>query len=129
MAMTVREALTIMKLINKVVTRRAIRESYRKIALQKRISLKRIKALNRAYDCLAQTPNHILFDDHTEHSKDHIIKDPADIKKIKSYGLYVSNNPADYRIWVTGNYYAYKAYLKRRGFKWCRERRAWWRQK
>jgi hypothetical protein len=134
MSMTVREALTIMELMGQVVTRKAIKDSYRKLASRyhpdrNAAGLRKMQDVNSAYDCLAKVPDYVLFDDHSEQPKARRAGDEPDIQEIKSYGLHVSNNPADLRIWVTGKTFAYKERLKRHGFRWCPERKAWWRYK
>lgn len=134
MSMTVREALTIMELHGQVVTRRAIKESYRRLASlyhpdRNQSGLRKMQDVNVAYSCLAKVPDYVLFDDHTEKPKGRRPKDPDDISEIKNYGLHVSNNPADTKIWVVGKTYAYKERLKQHGFRWCPERKAWWRYK
>jgi len=134
MAMSVAEALTVMELMGQVVTRKAIKDSYRRLASRyhpdrNAAGLRKMQDVNSAYDCLAKVPDYVLFDDHTAPRPGRKSKDPDDISEIKSYGLHVSNNPADMKIWVTGKTFGYKERLKRHGFRWCPERKAWWRYK
>lgn len=134
MSMTVREALTIMELHGQVVTRRIIKESYRKLASRyhpdrNAKGLIKMQDVNRAFDCLAKLPDHVLFDDHTEPKKRSKPEKSDDLSEIRSYGLHISNNPADTKIWVAGRTYGFKEQLKRHGFRWCPERKAWWRYK
>lgn len=134
MNMTVREALTIMELMGQVVTRRIIKDAYRKLASRyhpdrNAEGLKKMQDVNMAFNCLAKVPDHVLFDDHTEQPKDKKAKEPDDITQIRCWGLHVSNNPADSKIWVIGKTFAFKEHLKRFGFRWCPERKAWWRYK
>jgi len=133
MSMTVQEALTIMQLYGQVVTRDLVKQAYRKLASKYHPDknpegLRQMQEVNVAYDYLTKIPESSLSG---AYQKERVTPnkrpEPSEYHLFRIKGLIVSTDDFSCKIWVSGKTFRYKELLKKYGFRWCPDERAWWR--
>lgn len=133
MRMTVQEALTIMQLQGQVVTRELVKTTYRKLASKYHPDknpngLRHMQDVNVAYEYLSKLPDVSLSGGYQKQkARYEEPKEPPEFRMFRMFGLLISKDDYELKVWVSGKTFPYKEHLKQYGFRWCPKQRAWWR--